>query len=123
MRRNASISRDQNALPFRRKGRKGVLAYALPWERRLLGFLLLAFFLTVALYVYFVIASIFHVADRQELMSRITATKAAVSVLETAYLAKTEGITESYAIGEGYVENPKQIFVERDTAVSIRNVR
>ncbi len=113
----------QDALPFRNGQGSGILVHALPWERRLvlaLGALLLA---CTALYVYFVMTSIVHVAARQELIKKVALAKTAVSSLESVYLAKTKSLTESYAHSIGFTAPSKKVFVERAVAVTLHDGR
>ena len=121
-RKERAIPEGQEILPFRNGRGGGILSYALPWERRFVAGLSALFIVFVALYVYFVMASIVHVAARQELAGTFSSTKAAVSQLETEYLAKTQGITEAYATSVGFVPVSAQAFVERENTVTFHDV-
>ena len=110
----------QDVLPFRRR-EAGVLSYATELERRIFFSAGAALAVLVVLYIYFVVASIAHVAARQELLSKISAAQAEVGTLETAYFKKTAGITESYAEELGFVTPSKNVFVERDAALTLQN--
>lgn len=116
------ILEGQQPLPFR-GNRTGLLAYARPWERNALlgsGFILGAL---VILYVYFMIASVVDVAQREELAQNATKLSAEVARLEAQYLSKTHTITESVARDHGFVSVSSRTFVEKASAVSLNNVR
>lgn len=115
-----NISLDQRVLPFKAAGRSGILAYALPWERRLIAGIAASLVTLSILYVYFVIASIVHVAAMQNLMGQVTDAKNAVSQLETTYFAKSNIITEQYAESLGYVATANTAFVSQNTALSLQ---
>lgn len=115
-----NISLDQRMLPFKAVGRNGILAYALPWERRLVAGIVASLIALSVLYVYFVIASIVHVAAMQSLMGQVTDAKNAVSQLETSYFAKSDTITEQYAESLGYVAAGDTAFVSQNTALSLQ---
>lgn len=113
------ISGTQSALPFRGRDSRGIMAYALPWERRIIGTLGILFVILGILYIYFVTSSILHVAARQELLGKVVAAKTAVASLETRYFGKTQAITETYAHSIGFVAVAKETFVERNTALTL----
>lgn len=113
------ISGSQIVLPFQGREAQGIFSYALPWERRLVGIVGVLFVVFGILYIYFVTSSILHVAARQELMGKVIAARTAVSTLETAYFAKTQTITEPYARSLGFVSASNQVFVERNTALTL----
>ena len=117
------ISRNQSALPFQTGQGGGILAYALPWERRLAGAAGVLFVVFGILYIYFVTSSIVHVAAREELMGKVVATQVSVSSLETQYFAKTQAITEAYAASLGFVaiSNSDEAYVTRDTALTLHD--
>lgn len=121
MRRSRKIPEGQEQLPFKSAARRGILSYAFLWERRLVSVLSALFLAFAALYVYFVMTSIVHVAARQELAAKVAVTKAAVSKLETRYLSETERVTESYARSIGFVTAPHKTFVERGRAVTLHD--
>ena len=109
----------QDVLPFRRS--EGIFAEANLLERRMLWFVGVSLTILVVLYIYFVVASIAHVAAQQQLLGTISKEKAQVAVLETSYFSKTEGITESYARSLGFVPPARKDYVERNTALTIKN--
>jgi len=74
-------------------------------------------------YTYFVITSIAHVAARQELVGKVASLKSSVSELESKYLSKTSGITESYAHSLGYVTAKNETFVQRNIAVTLHDAQ
>ena len=113
------ISGTQNALPFGGRDSRGILAYAFPWERRIVGTLSILFVALGILYIYFVTSSILHVAARQELLGKVVASKTTVALLETRYFGKTQAITETYARSIGFVAVAKESFVERNTALTL----
>ena len=120
MKFSKNISLDQRALPFGNIGRKGALAYALPWERQVVGVTGVLFVGLCLLYAYFVIMSIVHVAALQTLMAEVTTAKNNVSQLETAYFAKSDTITETYAESLGYVAVANPTFVAENTALTLQ---
>lgn len=114
MRRNTRrILEAQNPLPFRNATSAGLFAYARPLERRFVVFLGFGFLILSALYVYFLLSSIVHVVERQELRGQSSKASAEVASLEAKYLAHTEGITEAYARSVGFVAAQNEIFVKR----------
>jgi hypothetical protein len=115
------LSRDQTALPFQNREGRGILVYALPWERRIVGTVGALFVVFGILYIYFVTSSILHVAARQELMGKVVATETAVSSLETSYFAKTQAVTEPYARSIGFVTASNVAFVQRNTALTLHD--
>ena len=122
-RTSRKIAPGQEPLPFGGRRRAGILAYAFPWERRFAFFLLAAFVALSAFYTYFMISSVFHVAARQDLVSRSTALSADVASLEASYLARTQSITPAYAASLGYVPIATETFATRDTAVAFHSTR
>lgn len=110
------------ALPFRGKD-AGILSYVTPLQRKafLVGGILFA--LLSALYLYSVIASVMHVAAREELTYEATRLSSEVSRLEAEYLSRTEGITELFARERGYTAISSRSFVERASSVTFNNTR
>lgn len=126
MRRNKKfiLSTSQNALPFgRNRAKSGVFAYAGPFERRLLASVG-AFLATVAvLYVYFVMASVAHVAEREEVSKNVAQISAEVARLEASYFTRSHAITESYARSLGFVNAKGRVFVEKTSLALSRDAR
>lgn len=118
------IPEGQERLPLYGNKGGGIWAYAQPFERQMgVGFASLLLLLSI-LYIYFMISSVVHVAARQELARAETKTSAEVAELETAYLARTESITDSYARSLGYVAIAERSFVSKPAnVVSIRTAR
>lgn len=112
------IPASQGSLPFTRATRAGILAYAHPLERRAVTVLSVGFVLLSILYIYFMISSVVHVAARQELVRTASRASAEVAALETAYLEKTQTITEPYARSLGFVAIEDRTFVSKSTAVT-----
>ena len=121
--RMRAIPEGQEALPFRNNQQGGIFAYAPLWERRLFFGLSAAFLVVTALYIYFVMASIVHVAARQELAGKVASAKSALSTLETQYLSKSQAITEAYAHSAGFVSASRQSFVVRENTVTFHDAR
>jgi len=69
----------------------------------------------VFLYTYFVAFSIAFVVEREELVHNTIRLSEEVSRLEREYLAKSGGITESYASSLGLIPVTSKVFVERTT--------
>jgi hypothetical protein len=65
-------------------------------------------------------ASVAHVASREELHQRAVAASAGVADLEAAYLGRSHTITETYARSNGYVTISARGFVERTSLVTSR---
>jgi len=122
-RKSNPIPASQSALPFTRGSRGGILAYAHPLERRALTALSAGFVLLSILYIYFMISSVVHVAARQELVRTASQASAEVAALETAYLAKTQTITEPYARSLGYVAVEDRTFVSKASVVLLTDAR
>jgi hypothetical protein len=117
------ISESQGRLPFNRPQNGGILAFAYPIERKLIGILGISFVVLSILYIYFMISSVTHVAARRELAKVASEKAAKVADLETAYLAQTNGITDSYAKSLGYVAVQEKYFAERGSVVSIHTTQ
>ncbi len=113
----------QDRLPFSRTRQSGILVYAHPRERQALAVLGILAIVFSTFYIYFMISSVVHVAARQELAQQASRASADVAALETTYLERTEGITESYAKSLGYVAVNDQVFVEKENVVSFRNTQ
>lgn len=115
------IIEGQARLPFGEE-RTGILSYAHPFERRAFFAMGALFLLVSAVYMYFVMTSVMHVAGREEASIRASRLSAEVARLESEYLARTESITEPYAKTRGFVTISKRSFVE-GSSVSINNKR
>lgn len=121
-RNTKKISEHQGLLPFSRSTHSGILAYAHPFERRTLVVFGVAFLLLSVLYIYFMISSVVHVAARQELVRSASRASAEVATLETAYLAKTQTLTEPYARSLGFVSVRDRSFVSK-ASVAFKDAR
>lgn len=115
------IIEGQARLPFG-EGQSGLLSYAHPLERRAFFILGALLFLVCAVYMYFVMTSVMHVAGREEAAIQASRLSAEVARLESEYLSRTESITEPYAKTRGFVSISKRSFVE-GASVSIDNRR
>jgi len=123
-RRTFKISKDQRALPFRgARAQTGILSYATPIERRVILVLSVLLFSFGVLYTYFVMASVAHVAAREEISRKVALTSAEVARLEASYLASSQGITEAYARSLGFVKEKNRIFVEKTSLTALRDAR
>lgn len=123
-RRKYIFSKSQKTLPFSdSRSRSGALSYASLLERRLLmsafAFMLIAGFS----YVYFVMASVVHVATREEASKETARLSAEVARLEASYLARSQEMTESYARGRGFVATKNKIFVEKTSLALSQDTR
>lgn len=114
------IHESQAQLPFRRE--KGSLwSFVGVWEKRAIMGLGSLTILVSVFYVYFVMASVMHVAEREELAVAASKLSGEVAKLENEYLKKTEGITESYALEKGFVEISKRSFITKTSNVAVRS--
>jgi len=121
-RRTFKISKDQRVLPFgEKRAQTGILLYATPIERRILAVLSVLLFSFGVLYTYFVMASVAHVAEREEMSRTVAIASVEVARLETAYLARFQNITESYARSLGFVKETKRIFIEKTPLTALRD--
>lgn len=109
-------------LPFRTKD-AGILSFVTPIQQKALLVGGVLFVLLSVLYVYSVIASVMHVAAREELTFEATRLSSEVARLEAEYLSRTEGITESFARERGYTSISRRSFVERTSSVTFNNAR
>jgi len=82
-----------------------------------------AFILSVVLYMYFVMASVAHVAARGALEQDVALLSADVAQLESQYFAQSEGITEAFARAHGFVSISKSAYVERASLVTLKDSR
>ncbi|MBP9832018.1 MAG: hypothetical protein KBC74_00630 [Candidatus Pacebacteria bacterium] len=121
-RNTKKVSEHQGSLPFSRNTRSGILAYANVFERRTVVVFGVAFLLLSVLYIYFMISSVVHVAARQELVRSASRASAEVATLETAYLSKTQTITEPYARSLGFVSVRDRSFVSK-ASVAFKDAR
>ncbi|MBY0538968.1 hypothetical protein K2P56_00845 [Patescibacteria group bacterium] len=110
------------ALPFRTKD-AGILSFITPIQQKAFFVSGILFVLLSVLYVYSVIASVMHVAAREELTFEATRLSSEVARLEAEYLSRTEGITESFARERGYTSISSRSFVERTSSVTFNNAR
>jgi hypothetical protein len=92
-------------------------------ERRVLFAIGFALIGLAALYSYFVMTSVIHVANRGELSRKTAQLSATVAHLETAYLAGSDAVTESYAKNLGYVSPSDKVFVEKKPVVTFQDAR
>lgn len=121
-RRTFKISKEQKTLPFSgRRAQTGILSYASVLELRILFILSCLLFVSGVLYTYFVMASVAHVAEREEIGREVALTSAEVARLEATYLKNSQNITESYARSLGFVKAKNRIFIEKTSRTAIRN--
>jgi hypothetical protein len=74
---------------------------------------------SIFMYAYFVNATIFHTAQRQQIEDTLVDTKSKVSQLELALIESNRNVTRSYAHALGFTDTRDLVFVERDSTVSI----
>ena len=110
------------ALPFR-SAQAGVLSYMLPLQRTAAIWGSVLLLVVSIIYVYGVISSVMHVASREEIAIQITKASSEVGRLEAEYLARTDGITESFAKEKGYVAISERSFVEQVSGVTYNSTR
>jgi hypothetical protein len=120
-RKHGIISQNQGRLPFGGRGKGGLLAVATPLERGIMAFAVFGFGLSAFLYMYFVMASVAHVASRGALEHEVALLSAEVAKLETRYLSDSRVITESYAKARGFVSVSNAAYVERASRVTYVN--
>lgn len=74
----------------------------------------------MALYMYFVMLSIFHVVAREDAIRQSDVLADRVATLEREYLTQSQRLTEGYAHSRGFVVAASKSFIERSTvAVSV----
>ncbi len=96
--------------------------YKTPYERERRYFYaaLALVVMMVALYVYFLSASVVHVVMRKEIDKEIAAKGSYVSKLEAEYIEAQHAMSEEIATLQGYVEAREKIFIEPDdTSVAL----
>lgn len=108
-------------LPFRGGRAGGIWSYAGVLERRLLGTMVLLLLLSGFSYIYFVMTSVAHVAQREETAHKVASLSAEVARLESAYLTQSQTVTESYARTLGYVTPTSRTFVEKTSLALSRD--
>ena len=112
------IPEGQEHLPFRGKG-TGVWSLSTRTERRILVALSALCVSVMLLYVYFLIASVAHVAARGELAGEARILDSRVASLEATYLSRSTEISESYARSVGFVPARSTSFVEKRAVVTL----
>lgn len=75
--------------------------------------------ISIFMYAYFVNATIFHTAKRQQIEDALVDTKSKISQLELALIETNRNVTRSYAHALGFTDTRDLVFVERDSAVSL----
>ena len=120
--RKITLSRSQAALPFGGgRGKRGVFSYASALETRLISSMFTLLIFAGVCYVYFVMASVAHVAQREEMSKEVTRTSAEVARLEASYLSASQKITESYARSLGFVSVSNKVFIEKTSLALTRD--
>ena len=117
MPKRTKVSYAQKALPFSGQQSR-VLQEPLRTEWRavaLAGACVLGLSL---LYGYAVVTSIAHVSLKESALTEIRTRTAQRATLESAYLAKTSGITEQYARSLGYKDVQHRVFIAEPRALS-----
>lgn len=92
-------------------------------EKRILIGLLLCCVSLVALYMYFVSATIVHVVVRKEAIKSIAELSSEVAELETAYITAQHTMSESVAAGYGFVAVTEKVFLDRSDSVALSYFR
>ena len=109
----------QERLPFS-SSRTGLLAYASKREKfiiMLLGGLILV---SVVIYVSSIIASVIHVANREEYAQKSQNLGATLSDLERNYLFRSDSLTAPYAKSVGFRSVESHTYIERGSAFTLR---
>ncbi len=112
-------SDSQRSLPFRRPKAR-ILSQASGTERLLFVAVATCFVFAAILYVYAVMSSVVRVAHIEELNTMSSKIEARVAVLETDYLGDSQQITSAFARSLGYVHADVALFLERRTALTVR---
>jgi hypothetical protein len=68
----------------------------------------------VAMYMYFVSASVIHVVMRTEINQEITKLSSDISELEGKYIASQHRVSSEIASLQGYQETEERIFIDRN---------
>lgn len=91
-------------------------------EKRALFGVCIVLTLLALFYVYYVMLSIAHVVEREELVVRSQQLSEKVANLEQGYLTASNAVTETVAYNEGYVPTKHRTYVERGT-LTLGNAR
>jgi hypothetical protein len=86
------------------------------FEKRAFSLLVIAIFILVALYGYFISMSIVHVLVREEVENSIASISSAIGEFESQYIVNKEAITIENAYSLGFKNLRKKTFVERRTS-------
>ena len=116
------IPEGQERLPFKAK-RSGVLTYATHRERYALVAMGILIALSMAMYTYSVMASVMHVASREELMQKSALIEAKIADLEQSYLAGSLHLSSAYAGDLGFRHTESHTFVEKSGAFTLNTPR
>ncbi len=122
MKRKNTRLEGEVALPFR-SNEVRITAFATDTQRNVALVGVIALAVLVMVYLYGVISSVMYVAGREELSREVTRMSSEVATLESEYLTRTQGITESFARERGFVAITERSFVERASGVSLRSNR
>jgi len=94
------------------------IALKIQKEQRYLYLAGMALLILIAVYIYFVSATVMHVVERKETMNKVAQKNSEISKLETIYIAAQHSVSADIATLDGFVVSDKKIFVSRtpDTA-------
>jgi hypothetical protein len=112
MNRNKKFLIKQKSLPLPRIGGRVV---SLTLEKRALSLASGLVFLLIALYLYFMSFSVFHVVEREQFFAETDGLAEEVARLERQYLSLAHSVNEPYARKAGFVPATRKHFVERGT--------
>ena len=105
-------------MPFRAK-KGGVLAYATLRERYALIAIGIAIVLSMVIYTYSVMASVMHVANREEISEKSALLEAKIADLEQSYLSGSEHLSSAYAGDLGFRHTESHTFVEKSGTLTL----
>jgi exopolysaccharide biosynthesis protein len=78
-------------------------------------------FSLIALYMYFVSASVLHVVMRTEVSQQNTKIASDISALESKYIAAQHRVSSDIASLEGYHKTEKKVFINRGESSLVLN--
>ncbi len=77
----------------------------------------------IALYMYFVSASVLHVVMRTEVSQENTKIASDISALESKYIAAQHKVSSDIASLQGYKKTAEKVFIDREKSSLVLNTR
>ena len=91
-----------------------VITQSLLTEKALCMTLICSCFVLLALYMYFVSASVVHVVMRTEVTQEVTKIASEISALESEYIKAQHKVSSDIASLQGFQETAQKVFIDRN---------